>query len=180
MRCAEFQRWLDRERPGAAATAAMHHAAGCASCARRVAAEEAIDRLLAEPPPRAPAGFGDRLMARLPERRAVPIEVGSATPWWLRAATDPAAVLALLLLGLVAWLDGTLWQAASAAGHWLTEQLARAAGAGGLQGAFDVFRGREVELGLELALACLLLLGTPAFVRWAARAGKRVLTIRPL
>ena len=180
MRCAEFVRWLDRERPEGPAAAARAHAAGCASCARRWAADEALDRLLAEALPLAPAGFSDRLMARLPERRAVPVLLGCETPWWLRAAADPAAVLALALLGLVTWLGGALWQASSGSGRWLTELWARAAQTGGLQGAFDLFRGREVVLGLELALASLLLLGTPAFVRWTARAGKRALTIRPL
>jgi len=180
MRCAEFVRWLDRERPEERAAAAREHAAGCASCARRWAADAALDRLLAEALPPAPLGFSDRLMARLPERRAVPVLLGFETPWWLRAAADPAAVLALALLGLVSWLGGALWQAGSGSGRWLTERLERAAQAGGLQGAFDLFRGREVVLGLELALAALLLLGTPAFVRWTARASQRVWTIRPL
>src|SRR5580765_2162827 len=97
MRCAEFVRWLDRERPEERAAAAREHAAGCASCARRWAADAALDRLLAEALPPAPLGFSDRLMARLPERRAVPVLLGFETPWWLRAAADPAAVLALAL-----------------------------------------------------------------------------------
>jgi hypothetical protein len=176
----EFVRWLDRGRPEGRAPAALAHAAGCATCARRWAAEKTLDRLLAEALPLAPAGFSDRLMARLPERRALPVLLGGETPWWLRAAADPAAVLALALLGLLTWLGGALWQAGSGSGPWLTELLARAARAVGLQGAFDLFRGREVVLGLELALACLLLFGTPAFVRWTARAGQRALTIRPL
>jgi len=147
---------------------------------KRWMTEGEIDRLLAEPPPPAPIGFADRLMARLPERRAVPLLVGAETPWWLRAATDPAAVLALALMGLVSWLGGVLWQAGADSGRWLTEGLARAAHAGGLEGALDLFRGRETVLGLQLALTCLLLLGMPAFVRWTARAGKRAMTIRPL
>jgi hypothetical protein len=147
---------------------------------KRLGVEETIDRLLAEPPPPAPVGFTDRLMARLPERRALPALVGGETPWWLRAATDPAAVLALALLGLVSWLGGAWWQAGLGPGRWLTEGLARAAQAGGFQGALDLFRGREVVLGVELAVACLLLLGTPAFVRWTVRAGQRALTTRPL
>ena len=181
MKCGEFHRWLDHGRPGEAAAAATAHAASCTACAQRLAAEEAIDRLLAEPGLAAPGGFTDRLMARLPVGPMAPVPlVGPATPWWLRAATDPAAVLAFSLAGLVAWLGGALWQAGSGSGRWLTDVLVRGAQTAGLAGAADLFRGREMLLGIELALACLLLLAAPSFVRWTARAGKRAVSLRPL
>jgi len=181
VKCAEFHRWLDHGRPGEAAAAATAHASSCTACAQRLAAEEVIDRLLAEPGLAAPAGFTDRLMARLPARPMAPVPlVGPATPWWLRAATDPAALLAFSLTGLVAWLGGALWQAGSGSGRWLTDVLVRGAHSAGLAGAIDLFRGREMLLGLELALACLWLLAAPSFVRWTARAGKRAVSLRPL
>src|SRR5262249_30450096 len=159
--------------------AASAHASSCTRCAQRLASEEAIDRLLAEPGLAAPAGFVGRLMARLPARPMAPAAlIGAATPWWLRAATDPAAVLALALAGLGAWLGGVLWQAAPGSGRWLTDLLTRGAQAAGWQAAIDLFRGREMVLGLELALACLLLLAVPPVVRWTERAGKRALTFR--
>ena len=56
----------------------------------------------------APAGFADRVMARVEASAAVRANLlgpGSAPAfdWWVRAAAEPAVVLALALAGLMLW-----------------------------------------------------------------------------
>jgi hypothetical protein len=103
--------------PERLAPEARAHAAACARCAPVLAAAIEIDALLAAPSTlTAPAGFTDRLMARIAEVSAVraraPLVAPPAFPWWIRAATQPAAALALAMAALVAWRGDALVAAA--------------------------------------------------------------------
>jgi hypothetical protein len=176
MSCAELRRWLDEGRGAEGAAPAHAHAASCATCAALLSAEEEIERLLMEPLPQAPAGFTERVMARLPAR---PVEVPLVvlrTPWWLRATSDPAAVLALVLAGLLSWPGGALWDVAlalgTASGVWVARGLAAAAGSIRLDIPLAELRRSDVRLGLEVALACGWLLAAP----WLTRLGRRAAT----
>lgn len=105
MNCETFARWLDDGMPAAAAGTAEAHARDCADCAAALEAARAIEGLLSTPAPAvsAPAGFGDRVMARVAdvESRSVrEIVLPSIFPWWTRAAAQPAAVLAFVVAGL--------------------------------------------------------------------------------
>jgi len=112
--CETFERWLDAGRPAAAEPAARAHAAGCARCATALRAALEVEGLLAAGLAPAPAGFAARVMERVEAARragaapagyaphAAPI-APPAFDWWVRAAADPAAALALVLAALVAW-----------------------------------------------------------------------------
>ncbi len=63
--CAAFERWLDDGRPESAAVAARAHSGACAACAERLAADLAIEALLAAPPPPAPASLSAAVMDRV-------------------------------------------------------------------------------------------------------------------
>jgi hypothetical protein len=178
MRCAEFRRWLDEGRDAHGAAPAAAHASTCAACGALERAEAAIERWLAEELEPAPAGFTERLMSRLETPRAVLAPLRKPEiPWWLRAAVDPAAVLALALAGLVSWRGSSLWAAGlvagEASGRWLTEVFASASRATYVSPALDWLSRPGIGLGLEIALACMSLLAAPALTRWVLRAATR-------
>jgi len=153
MSCRDVERWLDDGMPAAGADAARAHVATCAGCARALAAALALDRALAGAPAPAPAGFTDAVMRRVAttdraRARAAwsPAPPEPALAWWVRAAAEPAAVLAFALAALLVWLGPSLSAAAAgaivgadralaAAGTWVANLLpvpsavpARAAG----------------------------------------------------
>jgi hypothetical protein len=108
--CAAFETWLDDGMPAGEAPGASAHAASCASCARALAAAQSIEAGLAGAVFTAPAGMTDRVMARVAAhearrpaaRRGVPA-LDQTLPWWVRAATDPAAIGALALAAVLIW-----------------------------------------------------------------------------
>jgi len=176
MTCAEFERWLDEGRLEAQPATAMAHAAACNSCARALVAAEAVERFLALEPPPAPAGFTRRVMARVETPVAVPLP--PALPWWMRAALEPAAILAMVLLTVVTWgwrglLQGA-YAMAGAAGQGMTWLLATASEAA-TRGPGASALGRDhVMLGLELGALCLMLLAVPGIYRSTLRLASRV------
>src|SRR5262249_31212062 len=130
----------------------------CARCAAELEAQREIEALLATPHVPAPAGFTDRVMERVAgidaRVRALPA-LAPGLPWWVRAAADPAAVLAFALAALVAWKGtmllalletlGARWGAAATGGIQSLVARVPVAPLAGL--------GAPVVLGLELALA---------------------------
>ncbi len=107
MTCAEFSAWLDEGSPEASGRgeSARRHAAGCETCRAALAAAFEIDLLLEAIPMRASSGFVERTMARVAAARRASSAAGPDTSslpaWWVRAAADPATVLAFLLAGLL-------------------------------------------------------------------------------
>lgn len=175
MNCDEFGRWLDQGFPAVAGTA-RDHASLCVHCARALAATESLERMLAAPPARTAPDFTDAVMARI----AAPVEPAAAPfalpalpafsmPWWLRAAAEPAAALALLLSGVVVWLGerafGVADVVATAAGG-----ATIAVGAGiATSPVGPLLSESPVRFGLLLALALVLALLAGPITRWTER-----------
>lgn len=109
MTCHDFEQWLDKGMPEADATAARAHAAACALCTSMLAAAREIEGLLAAAPAGAPPPFTDRVMARVAAASALRAQevdlapIPSVLPWWVRAASDPAVVLAATVAALATW-----------------------------------------------------------------------------
>lgn len=183
MRCQEFDRWLDRDRPEAGAAAASAHARSCPRCAAALEAEAALAGLHETPGRPAPAGFTDAVMrrvAREPRRVGGPARRPEALPWWTVLPAQPATALALALAAALAWKGPELWHAATSLGTALAGRV------GALPeitfspaaGALGVYARPEATLALALGLlpafawlARVLYLGS---ARWAGRlAGAR-------
>jgi hypothetical protein len=110
MNCEAFTHWLDEGMPEEGRTSARAHAAGCAACRRALEAAGRMEALLAGPAPAAPAGFADRVLARIaaePGARphVVTRPAARRLPWWSWIGAEPALPVALaigsVLLGLV-------------------------------------------------------------------------------
>lgn len=137
MNCARFDRWLDGGRAADAEAEARTHARGCARCAAAREASLELEVALGAAPP-APAGFADRVMARVadtPQGAAAaalaPAPVRAlldlpALPWWVRAAIEPGALLAAAASALLLGWGGPLFHRASLASGWISQALAHA------------------------------------------------------
>ena len=109
MNCAAVERWLNEGMPARGLATARAHAAGCPLCAPRLAAAVRAESILAETArgtPPAPAGFADRVLARIgAEAPLRPPAVARTAPaamriprgaaWWIRAGADPAIAVAI-------------------------------------------------------------------------------------
>ncbi|MEO6461827.1 MAG: hypothetical protein ABIP29_02015, partial [Candidatus Eisenbacteria bacterium] len=174
--CTTFARWIDAGGADATrVTQAAAHASACAPCAEAWAGERAIVALLRGPGVVAatPPDFAERVMARvaltlqdaaaaMPAPARVPSEM---FPWWIRAAAQPASVLALALAGVVtaftpqllgASLDAPQWSAAALA--LLTGTLAPSLGRADALVGSDPLAGAAVSLAL-LPLVALVSMG---------------------
>jgi hypothetical protein len=178
--CEAFERWLDEGRPGESAAEARAHATRCERCAVALAAELELEAALAMPPEHAaPAGFTGGVLTRIAAaRRARPLAAWVIPPldWWLRAAADPPAALALALAGLVLWYRAPLWSAAGAAGAWLAGLAGSVAGvsaAAGLDLALPSLGGRFTAPAAIVAFAPVVLFASWWLYRWADRAMAR-------
>lgn len=186
MTCAEYERWLDDGMPeGAGALASRAHEATCARCASALASALEIDQLLAAPPPPAPAGLTDKVMARVLAIESVRAEqaraalvpgafvFGSDQAWWVRAAAQPAAVLAFALAALVLWQRDALNLHASALIANVSGILARAFSNGldiaSAPGLPEAFAKPEVMLGFAIAIAPVLAWVSAFLWSWAER-----------
>jgi hypothetical protein len=112
--CERFEVWLDQGMPEAAPDDAsrsapsqvVSHAASCDRCAAALAAARQLDDALSAAAATAPAGFAERVMGRVARARTARLAALAemdALPWWVRAAAEPAAALALALGALVLW-----------------------------------------------------------------------------
>jgi hypothetical protein len=186
--CLEFERLLDEGAPERLPAEALAHARECASCARSLARARSLERALeahfaSEAAP--PAGFADRVMARVErgEARGVRwLALPDAMPWWTRAAAEPGVVLALATVALFVW-RGDRWLAVARAawdGLLAVPRLAQESWlAAGFQPLSDALAQAfapvahapwSVQLGLALGVAPLI-----AFTAWLAwRAGERL------
>ncbi len=176
--CSAFERWLDDGREGG--DHPLEHAAGCARCARLLAADDALGAWLGTAG-HAPDGFSDRVMQRIAttaasSRARVPI-APPAMAWWLDALRQPATVFAAACSALLVWRLRSLAAAAPAmsaalaapfahALAWTSRAVAEVSPASG--------GGGMPVLALAIGLLPPLLLGSLAAARWAERWTERV------
>jgi hypothetical protein len=117
MICADFEAWLDAGRPAEARTAALAHAASCASCAAALDADHVLDAMLRQRFASAPDGFTDRVMARLPVRDASPRPAGDpepVLPLWVRVAQEPLTIASFVLGSVFLAFGNRLWDSGTA------------------------------------------------------------------
>jgi hypothetical protein len=183
--CDGFERWLDDGMPDAGAASAHDHAVRCARCATALAAALEVEQFLATPPTPAPAGFADRVMARVEASAAVRASLmappsSPAFEWWVRAAAEPAVALALGLAGLLVWKRDAFVAAFSgllAIGGELVSGASRVAPS---MTSFPMTSlpsipmfSPAVSLGLAMVAAPALALVSLALYRWAERLAAR-------
>ena len=123
MNCLDFDRLLDQGEPSRLGPESLAHAEGCPRCARALASarglERALDAHFAGADVLAPAGFADRVMARVAAASAVASRTPwclaeDPLPWWTRLAAEPAVALAVALASLLLWRGDALLRAAAA------------------------------------------------------------------
>jgi len=174
--CHELERWLDEGMPPTSAAAFVDHAKTCPACGRAYAAALALEGALSLPPAMAPAGFADRVLARIGHPRLAPVPV-SSTPWWLRALIEPSGLLALLLIAVMATGWEVMWSvlgAAAIALAQITNGTVAAAVDTMTRTPWGELLGRhEVLLGLELGTVCLAVVVLPVLYRLSLRVALR-------
>jgi len=164
MNCGRFLLLLDAGDAASLDREALAHAESCELCARALAEALALERELAShlgPAAEAPpAGFADRLMARverMPQSRLAPADVARAT---LAAFATPP--IAASLAGAAALL-GFAWANGFDAGRMTATTAAAAAPLAGLMNA--VTRPLPTTgLAADLAVAGVLLAGVPVLL----------------
>src|SRR5262245_47329091 len=100
MTCADLDRWLDQGSPTRSYVEAMAHARICARCLAALRATDELETGLAAGPRTVPAGFMNRVMARVATTPQLPARIPladllpyfQAQPWWVRMALEPAAL----------------------------------------------------------------------------------------
>jgi hypothetical protein len=139
-----------------------------------------LERALSRPPGAAPAGFVDRVMARVAvtrqERGRVPLAevlpLFPTIPWWARAAFDPAAVLATLLVAMLLWRgDALLALVASGAAYlvaWQAQVSPAVVPAANAATAASVWLQPMVLTCLTLAAVPLALMSSRLLYHWSA------------
>lgn len=175
MNCSDLDRWLDQGAPGALETAARAHAASCPRCAAEIARMNELDLALASFTAPAPPDFTPRVMRRVADapRHTVTWAPPPAVSWWVRAAADPAAALALLLAGLILLGDGSLtrmvtWLAQGAIANTQNLLAAVPGALAALPGAHAArFPSLPSMLGAPGVALALWLAGLPALL-WAS------------
>lgn len=127
MNCAQFGEWLDQGSPGEAMRDARSHLEICALCAASLSANREVEKLISQVETPAPTGFVLNVMSQVREFEAnrvpVPfIAVPDFLPWWVRAAMQPATVLALVLLSVVLWQADQIMTYTSKFMTWVSTQ----------------------------------------------------------
>jgi len=186
--CLAFERLLDEGAPDRLPAEALAHARECEACARSLARARSLEQALEahfSEAPEVPAGFADRVMARVErgEARGVRwLALPSALPWWTRAALEPGVVLALATVALFVWrgdrwLAGAhaAWNALAAAPKWAHDGLL-AVGFGPLADllsrALASVGASPIAVQVGVALGVAPLLASVAWLAW--RAGERL------
>ena len=179
MNCAEFDRWLDDGMSRARDQAAREHARSCQRCGAVFAAALDLDAELGAYAAPAPAAFTERVMARVaaaPRFAPAAVVQGPALAWWVRAAADRAAVLAMVLAGVLIWRGDAIERMAmsladgmlAAARSWMSLVSIRP---GALPAALTApFANPLVLLGLSLAALPAFLWAAGRLFAWAERS----------
>jgi hypothetical protein len=188
MSCRMLLDWLDAAMPAAAPTAAqaLAHAAACATCAAELRAAREIDGMFevlasrAATAVAAPPTITGVVMARIAALESLrgriawepsPAALESAMPWWVRAAAQPTAALALMLAAVVVWQPLGLLSAAVAmltgVSAWMQSLESGWIARAPLRG-ID-FSRPEVAMGVGFALAPALAWAVWSLWRWGER-----------
>lgn len=133
MNCAGVDRWLDEGSPAASQMEALAHARICARCLAALSAADALESLLSSVTAPAPAGFADRVMARVAAtaqvRPLIPVSelmpFFQTVPWWVRVAREPASLLAMLLASVLVWQGDALFALATGGAAQVAAWLGR-------------------------------------------------------
>lgn len=185
--CLAFEAWLDDEQPAPLREKLLAHAATCARCAGALEADRVWVATLRGARPTAPAGFGDRVMARIAlegyEAREGLALAGRAAgwvggivndplPWWVRASARPAPALGLVALALIATFPDAILRAGLAARAWMvatalpaTQALGQVAGS--TPGVSTSMPGAAAAVWLGLVLPTLVF--AFALYQWSSR-----------
>jgi hypothetical protein len=129
--CREFLEWLDSGKPESGTKGARVHAESCATCLEELEAAAALELELSRVAASTAPDFVATVMARVansPQTRLAPAPLPSRDwlPWWVRAAAQPATVLAFAVVAVVLWQAGTLISVTGRTVTWLGEQGAMA------------------------------------------------------
>jgi len=176
--CLAVERWLDRGEPDALPAAVRAHVDTCARCERSVARARSLERALARrfppaPPIEPPAGFADRVLARVQAAEARGIRwltLPDALPWWTRVAAEPGVVLASIVAALVLWRGDRLLAASRAAWPAVAGATAQAGAVGRALGLDACERTLAAALGAGQAPWAVTLAVTLALLPVAALA----------
>ncbi|MBI1797549.1 MAG: hypothetical protein HY076_06255 [Candidatus Eisenbacteria bacterium] len=141
-----------------------------------------LDEALSAPVRSAPEGFADRVMARVavtPQRRAPVVTLGGfplapALPWWVRAAFEPACVLATVVAAALLWRGATLASLATAGAAQLVAWITRVPAVPSA-----AWWPPVVMMGAALAAAPLVFMLSQLLYRWSAGlVGPRRIALR--
>lgn len=180
MNCHQFEQLLDANGPNDLPADARAHASRCARCTRALAAARSIESLLVAPTTvPAPAGFTDRVLARLrmPPAPAIstvpPVAIPfDPLPQWIRFVAEPATAGALAIAALIVWQAPRLLALARA----LASAVAARAAAGGTADLVvwpaatrAALENDGVRLALTVAGASLAPIAAFLLYRWSER-----------
>jgi hypothetical protein len=184
MTCGELERWLDDGGAPERYVEAMAHARICAHCSAALGTVDELETLLATRTTPPPAGFANRVMARVamtPQVRArIPVTelmpFFQTVPWWVRLALEPASLLAMLLASVLVWRGDAVFALASSGAVHLAAWLAQALPPTGAVTSATVDPGPSPVLWLQpvvltciaLGAAPLALMGSRVLYQWSA------------
>ena len=184
MNCHDVDRWLDDGSPDALHVEAMAHARICAHCLATLRVADELETQLAAAPGPAPLDFTDRVMARVAAvaqvRTRIPVmemlPLLRAFPWWLRAALEPASLLAALLASVMVLRGDALFALASGGAFRLAAWIAQATAPSAVAAAPVVAADPLVAILIQptvltclaLGVAPLVLMGSRLLYGWSA------------
>ncbi len=140
-------------------------------------AESELDAALAAFRAAAPPRLTDRVMARLSAtpQRAPEWAPAPTLDWWVRAAAEPASVLALLVAALMAWRPGAMGQGMLSLAQFMIGGARSIIERMGVPAAAAPFAAPlsnpRIVLALTLTVLPAVLWASWRLFRWAERVG---------
>lgn len=180
MTCRDLERWLDDGGAPERYVEAMAHARICARCTATLGGVDELERLLERASLGTPAGFTERVMAKVALTRQAPARIPvmellpffQTVPWWVRVALEPASLLSLLLASALVWRGDALFGLASGGAAQLAAWIARTLPIAvpspdpGAVGA--LLLQPTVAAGFALAVVPLVVMASRALYHWSA------------
>jgi len=159
MNCETLAFWLDEGRPALGSEEAQVHLESCTTCSRSVKLDDRSDQMLRRVSANPSLDFVAQLMMRVhstPQLSPTPLStpVMDFLPWWVRAAAQPATVMAFVLAGVLFWQAENLITVTQTAALWAEGPWAGASGY--LSSLFLSFDRPMVLAGVLLGISPLL------------------------